>query len=276
MSRTDDDGDASVQTYAPGCVDMLDVFTSCTNKFDGFTTLPFKEQASCYCCRTSRRSVVWTDEIGTYASSCADWAITGEPDTAYSVAKTFETFCERFSDACDAAEPVTVSVIGTTTDDVVSTETDSGSSQRGSIETITRVIVEMGGTDSPSDTPSHKGGLSTGAIAGIAVGVGLVALLALSGIFLWCWKTKRPTQSPTTEQQIQPTQQEQPVVYMPYGQQPPVYGNPPQFSPVYPGNDSYQASSPPPPPQGQTQFAAELSAGKEPVEAVEAGGREIK
>ncbi|KAH6994622.1 hypothetical protein EDB82DRAFT_537489 [Fusarium venenatum] len=274
MSRTDDDGGASVQTYAPACTDMLDVFTSCTNKFDGFTNLAFKEQASCYCCRTSRRSAVWTDEFGSYASSCADWAITGEPDTAYSVAKTFETFCERFTDVCDASG--TVSELITTTDDGVSAETDSSSSSEGGTVTITRVIGEMGVTNSPSDTSNDKGGLSTGAIAGIAVGVGPVALLALSGIFLWCWKTKRSTQSPTTEQQIQPIQQEQPIVYMPYGQQPPVHGRPSHFSPVYPGNESYQTSSLPPQPPGQTQFAAEMSAGKEPVEAVEVGGREIK
>ncbi|KAM0489905.1 hypothetical protein ACHAP8_012121 [Fusarium lateritium] len=274
MSRTDDDGDASVQTYALACTDMLSVYTSCNNKIDGFTNLAFEEQASCYCCHTSRRRVVWTDEFGSYASSCADWASTGEPDTVYSIAKTFETICERFTDVCDASE--TVSELITTTNDGVSAETDSSSSREGGVLTITRVIVEVGGTNSPSDTSGHKGGLRTGAIAGIAVGVGLVALLVLSGIFLWCWKTKRPTQSPTTEQQIQPTHQEQPVVYMPHGQQPPVYGSPLQFSPVYPGNDSHQASSPPPPPPGQTQFVAELSAGKEPVEAVEAGGREIK
>jgi hypothetical protein len=143
----------------------------------------------------------------------------------------------------------------------------------------------MGGSTSPAlDGSSHKDGLSTGAIAGIAVGAGLVALLALSGVFVWCWKTKRSSPDPTTVQHIQPTQQfansvqqqQQPVVYMPYGQQSPVYGSPPQFSPVYSGNNTYQTSSFPPPPPGQMQFVAELSAGKGPIEAVEAGGAEIK
>jgi hypothetical protein len=146
------------------------------------------------------------------------------------------------------------------------------------------MIIEMIGSNSPTpDSSSHKGGLSTGAIAGIAVGAGIVALLALSGVFLWCWKKKRSSPGPTTVQHIQPTQQlhsspqqQQPVVYMPYGQQSPVYGSPLPFSPIYSGNDSYQTSSIPPPPPGQTQFVAELPTGKEPVEAVEAGGTEIK
>ncbi|KAH7242745.1 hypothetical protein BKA59DRAFT_546981 [Fusarium tricinctum] len=264
----------AMQTYAPACIDMISLFTSCTSKINGFTTLAFEEQASCYCCRTALRSVAWTDELDSYASTCADWAVTGEPDTAYSVAKTFETFCERFTDVCDASG--TVSEISTTTDESVSTATDNSSSNRGGIVTITHMIVEMTGPAAlKSDPPSPKGGLSTRAIAGIAIGAGLVALLALCGVFLWCWKTKRSSQNQTTVQQIQPTQQEQPVVYMPYGQQSPVYGSPPPFSPVYPSNAGYQTSSLPPP-QGQTQFVAELSAAKQPIEAVEAGGTEIR
>jgi hypothetical protein len=47
MSATND-ADAGVQTYAPACIDMLSVFTSCTSEIDGFTTLAFQEQASCY------------------------------------------------------------------------------------------------------------------------------------------------------------------------------------------------------------------------------------
>ncbi|SPJ71803.1 uncharacterized protein FTOL_01531 [Fusarium torulosum] len=282
MSTANDTGNAGVQTYAPACIDMISVFTSCTGKIDGFTTLAFHEQASCYCCRTSGRRVAWTDELDSYASTCADWAITAEPKTAYSVAKTFATFCERFTDVCDTSE--TVSELSTTTDEAVGAKTDSSSSHRRGVVTVTHIIGEMGGSTSPaSDVASHKGGLSTGAIAGIAVGAGLVALLALSGVFLWCWKTKRSSPDPTTVQHIQPTQQlqnspqkQQPVVYMPYGQQSPVYGNPPQFSPVYSGNYSYQTSSIPAPPPGQTQFVAELPGGKEPVEAVEAGGTEIK
>lgn len=38
----------AMQTYAPACIDMISFFTSCTSKIDGFTTLAFKEQASCY------------------------------------------------------------------------------------------------------------------------------------------------------------------------------------------------------------------------------------
>ncbi|KIL84612.1 hypothetical protein FAVG1_12139 [Fusarium avenaceum] len=259
MTAVSSDGGA-MQTYAPACIDMISLFTSCTSKIDGFTTLAFRDQASCYCCQTSRRRVVWTDELDSYASTCADWAVTGEPETAYSVAKTFETFCERFTDVCDTSR--TVSEISTTTDESVSAATDSSSSNRGGIITITHVIVEMTGPSSPKpELPSAKGGLSTGAIAGIAVGVGIVALLALCGVFFWCWKTKRSSKPQTAVPQIQPTQQEQPVVYIPHGQQSPVYGSPPPFSPVYQSNPGYQTSSLPAPPR-QTQFVAELSARK--------------
>lgn len=91
------------QTYASACVDMLDIFTSCTAQDRDFTKLPFKEQAECYCCRGSGNELTWTDAMDKHAQTCADWARTGEPKTAYSVAKTFATFCERFSNVCEFA-----------------------------------------------------------------------------------------------------------------------------------------------------------------------------
>ncbi|KAM0303785.1 hypothetical protein HYE67_003864 [Fusarium culmorum] len=91
------------QTYASACVDMLGIFTSCTAKDRDFTDLPFKEQAECYCCRGSGNDLTWTDAMDKHAQTCADWARTGEPKTAYSVAKTFATFCERFSNVCEFA-----------------------------------------------------------------------------------------------------------------------------------------------------------------------------
>jgi hypothetical protein len=48
MSTANDNGDAGLKSYAPACVDMIGVFTSCTSKIDGFTTLGVQEQASCY------------------------------------------------------------------------------------------------------------------------------------------------------------------------------------------------------------------------------------
>ncbi|KAJ4130619.1 hypothetical protein NW754_009672 [Fusarium falciforme] len=91
------------QTYDEACVNMLGVFTDCTKRIDDFTELAFREQASCYCCHRSDGTPTWTDELGYYASDCVDWAVTGEPDTVYSVAKTFATFCERYTDVCDAS-----------------------------------------------------------------------------------------------------------------------------------------------------------------------------
>ncbi|KAJ4265944.1 hypothetical protein NW762_003917 [Fusarium torreyae] len=289
------------QTYAAACVDMIGVFQSCTSKIDGFTGLPFKEQASCYCCRTSRGSVAWTDEIDNYATTCADWAITGEPKTAYlgilfnfqlsdqtansnpPVAKTFETFCEQYTDVCGTSE--TASESSFTTDDAGS-ETDASSSQN----TIT--VTGKDGTDNTGSViPStHHHGLSTGAIAGIAAGAGVIALLILAGIFLWCWKRKRYGQDSMGPQQMPPTQQfnnnngQQQPIYVPHAQQSPDYGNH-QFSPMHPANNMYQTSPPatapwPPPgqpvmqPAGQTHFVAELPALVK--EAVEVGSSEIK
>lgn len=47
MTAVSSDGGA-MQTYAPACIDMISLFTSCTSKIDGFTTLAFRDQASCY------------------------------------------------------------------------------------------------------------------------------------------------------------------------------------------------------------------------------------
>lgn len=75
------------QIYDEACVNMIGLFTDCTKRIDDFTELGFREQASCYCCHRSDGTLTWTDELGYYASDCVDWAITGEPDTAYSVAE---------------------------------------------------------------------------------------------------------------------------------------------------------------------------------------------
>ncbi|KAF5026595.1 hypothetical protein F66182_1321 [Fusarium sp. NRRL 66182] len=265
------------QTYAAACVDMLDIFTSCTNKIDGFTTLAFREQASCYCCHTSGRSLVWTDEMDSHASTCAEWASTGEPDTAYSVAKTFATFCSQFSDVCETSvspNSITDDVSSATQDTESYTEDTSGLT----IETVTGGD-ELRVTDSSSPVPSSSG-LSTGAIAGIAVGVGLVALLALAGVFLWFLKRRRPPPPPPAQpaQPVQQVQQfggnaqQQPYV-MPHAQQPPyhtpqfypdntMYQAPPVYQPA-PGTAPWPSSSPPAgqpvgQPAGQMQFAAEL------------------
>ncbi|KAF4973633.1 hypothetical protein FSARC_111 [Fusarium sarcochroum] len=112
------------QTYASACGDMLSIFTECTKQDREFTRLPFKEQAECYCCRGSGTKLTWTDAMDNYASSCADWASTGEPDTFYNVAKTFATFCEHFTDVCSIA------AARTSESEATATET-SGARQTG-------------------------------------------------------------------------------------------------------------------------------------------------
>ncbi|KAF4464624.1 hypothetical protein FALBO_8532 [Fusarium albosuccineum] len=141
----------SSQTYAAACVDMLDIFTSCTKANRDFTELPFKEQAECYCCRGSGSDLTWTDEIDSAASTCANWARTGEPDTAYPVAKTFATFCQRFTDVCENAASKTEDAESTETEEASSTEEDDSR----------RTSDSSSGSGSDSDSDSDSGSATT-------------------------------------------------------------------------------------------------------------------
>ncbi|KAM5345299.1 hypothetical protein ACJ41O_011161 [Fusarium nematophilum] len=111
----------SAQTYASACEDMVGLFTSCTKKNPDFTDLPFREQAACYCCRGQGSDLTWTDEFDSLASTCADWAVTGDPDTLYEVARTFSTFCDNFSDACEGGSSPTTDAETSETEDAEST-----------------------------------------------------------------------------------------------------------------------------------------------------------
>lgn len=234
------------QIYDDSCVSMIGLFTDCTKRIDDFTELGYREQASCYCCRRSDGTLTWTDELGYYASDCVDWAVTGDPDTAYSVAKTFATFCERFNDVCDASTSTSLS---STRDKVTVTLPPT------SENTVT--------VNKPTETDRPSSGLSPGAIAGIAVGVGAVVLLVLAGVFL-CLKKKRSTARPAAPQ---PTQVVQPFGDKPQQQPYAVYGNqqPPiqQFSPVQP--PQYQGPSPfqPPPAAAPWPLAGQPAGGSE-------------
>ncbi|RMJ19100.1 hypothetical protein BHE90_003694 [Fusarium euwallaceae] len=234
------------QIYDDSCVSMIGLFTDCTKRIDDFTELGYREQASCYCCHRSDGTLTWTDELGYYASDCVDWAITGEPDTAYSVAKTFATFCKRFTDVCDASSSSIAINSGDEDPVTVTAKPTNG-------DTVT-VIAK------PSSSNSNNEGLSTGAIAGIAVGVGAVVLLVLAGVFLY-FKKKRSAARPAAPQ---PTQVVQPFGDKPQQQPYAVYGNqqPPiqQFSPIQP--PQYQGPSPfQPPPAAAPWPLAGQSAG---------------
>ncbi|KAF7559835.1 hypothetical protein G7046_g4333 [Stylonectria norvegica] len=163
----------ATQTYATACEDMIGIFTSCTNKVDGFTDLPFGEQASCYCCRTGRNGrLSWTDALDDYASTCADWAVTGEPNTAYSVAETFATFCENFTEVCD--------VTATTSDGATSTSDDfgaQGSSASGSSDDRETVTVTPSSAAAASQTSNAAPGLRAGCGAVVGAIGALVAAL---------------------------------------------------------------------------------------------------
>jgi hypothetical protein len=165
---------------------MLDIFTSCTAQDRDFTKLPFKEQAECYCCRGSGNELTWTDAMDKHAQTCADWARTGEPKTAYSVAKTFATFCERFSNVCEFAEAKTQAsdseaTEATATESSSSRQTDASSdnddnndndatSNRPGPVTVT-VDPQPSQTDAGSDATSARAGVGAilAAFAALAI-----------------------------------------------------------------------------------------------------------
>ncbi|KAH8686973.1 hypothetical protein BGZ61DRAFT_533622 [Ilyonectria robusta] len=161
---TDSAGESSA------CNDVLSMYSSCSREIDGFTELPFGEQATCYCCRSSGGSLTWTDELDKYASTCADWAVTGEPDTVYSVAKTFATFCENFSDACDAT--------ATSTDSSESSTTGSSEAQAtdNSNDAVTVTVPAPTQTSASSDNGNAAASVRVGCGAVLAA----VAALAIA------------------------------------------------------------------------------------------------
>ncbi|KAF4446365.1 queuine trna-ribosyltransferase [Fusarium austroafricanum] len=136
------------QTYAVACEYMLDIFTSCTAIDKGFTKLPPREQAVCYCCRNGATRQTWTDELGKYASTCAAWARTGEPKTAYPVAKGLATFCEQFTDVCTGGASD-----ATRTADSESSETDQANTTEESGSRQTRA---SGGNSNDAQTSEQK------------------------------------------------------------------------------------------------------------------------
>lgn len=142
--------------------------------------------------------VTWTDEIDTYASTCRDWAATittGDALTAYNgsyslytlyrlkilckcadnyeVAKTFATFCDHFSDACD----ITTNGPSSTANnnpfpppDSTGSSGDSSAGGNGGQVTVT-VTQPRPTTTSHNAAPTARAGLAAGAlaIAGFAI-----------------------------------------------------------------------------------------------------------
>ncbi|KAM0346626.1 hypothetical protein ACHAPU_005338 [Fusarium lateritium] len=177
------------QTYASACLDMLNIFSSCTAANQDFTELPFTEQAECYCCRGSGGRQTWTDSFDKYASTCADWARTGEPETAYSVAKTFATFCERFTDVCSNAAVRTQESDSTETAEATTTN-DSGSRQTGASDDDSNSDSDSAATSEQkegpvtvtvsSSQPAETGNDASSARVGFGAVLAAVAVLAVA------------------------------------------------------------------------------------------------
>ncbi|KAF5977119.1 hypothetical protein FCOIX_6694 [Fusarium coicis] len=191
-TATSDDEDLSTitsatspaeQTYAAACLYMLDIFTSCTAEDRQFTELPPREQAECYCCRGSGSRRTWTDELDKYASTCADWARTGEPKTAYSVAKNLATFCDRFDDVCSPSVTRTQDSGSSETDEANTTE-DSGSRQTGASDDDATTSENLGAiTVTVPAQPSNSGdsgNSASSARVGLGAVLGAVAALAIA------------------------------------------------------------------------------------------------
>ncbi|KAH6605326.1 hypothetical protein Trco_007033 [Trichoderma cornu-damae] len=118
--------------------------------------------------------ITWTDEIDSYASTCRDWAVTGRSaETAYSVAKTFATFCEHFSDACSVS---TAAPTGdTNTNDVPFPPPGTAGSSGETTAAGGRVTVTV--TQGPATTTSHNAAPTAG--LGFAAGALAVAGFAI-------------------------------------------------------------------------------------------------
>jgi transcription elongation factor Elf1 len=154
----------SAAAMPDSCASMVNLYSSCSNQIDGFSDMPYRQQASCYCCHTSARSLVWHDDLDNYAQTCRDWARTGEPDTIFPVASTFATFCDNFSDVCE----------GTVTEPPSSSETDGSGAQGGGSGNTVTVTVGSEETEQPD---SGAVVIRAGCMAGLAAVMGAAVLL---------------------------------------------------------------------------------------------------
>lgn len=123
-------------------------------------------------CHTRRGEVLWTDELDDYASECAEWAKTGEPWTVYPAASRFASFCNNFSDACEATTTVsepesTTAIVETATETETESETDKPTGSETE-PTGTQGIAQPGSTDAGVE-------LRVGCVAGLVVALAFAA-----------------------------------------------------------------------------------------------------
>ncbi|KAM4058994.1 hypothetical protein HRG_008132 [Hirsutella rhossiliensis] len=161
-------------SYAPACNSLGGLFESCSMEIPGFADLPFGRQAPCYCCITARGQVSWTDEFDKYAQTCRDWARDSGPKSIYTLARSFATFCRRFSDACSSTNALSL------TEATATTSTDAEA-------TDDATTTPGGGADQASRTASTAASSSTGSAAsnmrvGSAAGFIMVAAAVVVAI----------------------------------------------------------------------------------------------
>ncbi|KAK1755839.1 hypothetical protein QBC47DRAFT_198026 [Echria macrotheca] len=88
---------ASTTSAPAGCTSFVSIFNSCSDKLDGFSTLPLSDLASCFCYDKSGN---YNTRFDNYASSCAPFAKTADPQD-YSVISALGTFCEDYPPITD-------------------------------------------------------------------------------------------------------------------------------------------------------------------------------
>lgn len=156
------------------CLSVFGAFSSCTRATPGFENMPYIEQAPCYCCVSRGDNVWWTDDIDEYASTCADWAVTGEPDTDtyFPVASTFASFCKNFSNVCEDA---------TSTSEPTSEPTDDDDDTENNDDETTTETEETGGSTATEEDPAEESG--SGALLRVSVVTAVATLLAL--LIVW-------------------------------------------------------------------------------------------
>ncbi|KAH8172109.1 hypothetical protein LIA77_08877 [Sarocladium implicatum] len=179
VTQTGASGSVTAAPSPSECNSMLTMFESCMLATPNFVNLGFKSQAECYCCASTRGqtsgTLVWTDELDQYASTCWDWAGDDASDTQWAYASQFATYCDKYSDACDEK---TVGAAGNTGTEATTTatsddESETNAATRSEDDAVT-VTVTGGSSDSTeTDDDGAAAGLRAGAGTGLRGTLGL-------------------------------------------------------------------------------------------------------
>ncbi|KAI5926155.1 hypothetical protein F4810DRAFT_581548 [Camillea tinctor] len=97
--RTPSLATASTTTrYGKFCTSFFDIVSACYGETPGFETLPVSSQVKCYCYASDTYYTTWQpDYFGGFASECASWVRTADPDN-FEVYSKYATLCASYGD----------------------------------------------------------------------------------------------------------------------------------------------------------------------------------